>query len=93
VIQKSLALLQIMSCSAMDLIPLFCIVGTPEGSLFLLIQGLLVAISTVSSILAISPVSCIDLPVILFPLGPLTPGFQKLSPGFRSLYAHIGDCE
>jgi hypothetical protein len=36
-IQKGLALLQIMSCLAMDLAPLFSIIGTLEGPLFLLL--------------------------------------------------------
>jgi hypothetical protein len=37
VIQKGLALLHIMSYGAMDLAPLFNIIGTPEVPLFLLL--------------------------------------------------------
>jgi hypothetical protein len=50
-------------------------------------------ISVISSVLVISLVNSVDLPIILLPLGPLAPRLQKLSPSFRSLYAHISDCE
>jgi hypothetical protein len=36
-IQNFFALFQIMSIGTMDLVPLFCAIGAPEGSLFLLI--------------------------------------------------------
>jgi hypothetical protein len=67
VIQKIPALLQLMSCGVMDLAPLFNIIGMPEGPLFLLLRGLLAAISTISSILTISPVSGVELSIILLP--------------------------
>jgi hypothetical protein len=67
VIHKSLTLLQIISCGAMDLTPVFCIVRTPEGSLLLLLRGLLAAISVVSSVLVISPIGYVDLPIVLLP--------------------------
>jgi hypothetical protein len=37
VIQKSFALFQIMSIDTIDLGPLFCAIGAPEGSLLFLI--------------------------------------------------------
>jgi hypothetical protein len=92
-IQKSLALLEILSYDAMDLAPVFSIIGMLEGPLLLLLWGLLAVISVVSSVLMISPIGCVDLPIILLPWRPLAPGFQKSSLGFRSLYAHIGDYE
>jgi hypothetical protein len=54
-----------MSCGAMDLAPLFSIIGTSEGPLFLLLRGLLAAISAISSVLAISPVNGVDLLIVL----------------------------
>jgi hypothetical protein len=36
-IQKSFALFQIKTIGMMDLVPLFCAIGAPKGSLFLLI--------------------------------------------------------
>jgi hypothetical protein len=38
-IQKSYALLQIMSIGVMDFTPLLCVVGASEGSPFLLISS------------------------------------------------------
>jgi hypothetical protein len=67
VIQKGLGLLQIMSFGKMDLAPLFYIVGMAEGSLLLLLRGLLAAISVVSLVLAISLVSCVNLTIVLLP--------------------------
>jgi hypothetical protein len=66
-IPKSLALLQIMSYGAMDLTPLLRIIGTPEGSLLLLLRGLLAMISVVSLVLVISSIDCVDLPIVLLP--------------------------
>jgi hypothetical protein len=82
-----------MYYGAIDLAPLFGIIGTPEMPLFLLLRGLLAAISVISSVLVISLVSGVDLPIVLLPWGPLAPRLQKSSPGFESLYVHIGDCE
>jgi hypothetical protein len=56
-----------MYCGAIDLTPLFSIIGTPEMPLFLLLRGLLVAISVISSVLVISLVSGVDLPIVLLP--------------------------
>jgi hypothetical protein len=77
----------------MDHTPLLGIIGTLERPLILLLRGVLTVISVISSILAVSPVSSVDLSIILHPWGSLASWLQKSSPGFRSLYAHIGDCE
>jgi hypothetical protein len=61
-VQKSLALLQIVSCGAMDFAPLLCIIREMELPLLLLLRGLLLVIFTVSTIPAICSV---DLPIIL----------------------------
>jgi hypothetical protein len=49
-IQKSLTLLQIVSCGVMDLAPLLYIIRVLERSLLLLLSGLLLAVSTISPI-------------------------------------------
>jgi hypothetical protein len=54
-IQKSLTLFQIMSCGVMDLTPIFCIIEMPEECL-LLLRGLFVMISAVSSVIVISSI-------------------------------------
>jgi hypothetical protein len=46
-----------------------------------------------SAVLMISSVSGVDLLILHFSRWPLAMRLQKLSPGFRSLYAYIGDCE
>jgi hypothetical protein len=59
--------------------------------LLFLIRRLLVVVSTV---LAISLVSCVDLLVVLLLLhGPFATRLKKLSPGFRSLDACVHDRE
>jgi hypothetical protein len=51
-------------------------------------------VSTVSVILAISPVNCVDFPVVLLLLhGPLSMRLKKSSPCFRSFDACINDRE
>jgi hypothetical protein len=74
-IQKSFALLQIMSCGTMDLTPLLYVNRAKEQSLLLLICRLLLAIpmiSTVSTIPAVSTIGCVDLSIVLlFIRGPL----------------------
>jgi hypothetical protein len=77
----------------MNLAPLLRVIGTPKMSLLFLLQGLLDMISGVSSVLAITSVSYVDLAIFLFPRGPLAPGLQKLSPGLEGFYAHIDNCE
>jgi hypothetical protein len=59
-IQKSFALFQIMSCGMMNLTPLLYIIGASEGSLLLLIRGLLATIHAISMALLISSVSYIS---------------------------------
>jgi hypothetical protein len=49
----------------MNLAPFFVIIRMPEGPLLLLLQGLLAAISMISSVLAISPVNGVDFPIVL----------------------------
>jgi hypothetical protein len=65
--------------------------------LLFLIRGLVLAVSTVLvvfMILAISPVSRVDFPVILFLLcGPLAMRLKKSNPGFRILNARVSDYE
>jgi hypothetical protein len=63
-IQKSLALFQIMSWGMMDLAPLLYIIRASEGSLLLLIWGLLAAIPTISVVLPISSVNGIGLLIV-----------------------------
>jgi hypothetical protein len=46
-----------------------------------------------SAVLLISSVSGVELPILPFSGWPLATRLQKLSPGFGSLYAYIGDCE
>jgi hypothetical protein len=71
-----------------------CIVRVMERPLLLLIQGLLLAIPTVSVILAISPVSHVDFPIVLLLLhGPPATRLKKSRPNFRSLNACVSYCE
>jgi hypothetical protein len=78
----------------MDLAPLLCIVRAMERPLLLLIQGLLVVVSAVSMILAISPVSRVDFPVVLLLIRRLlATRLKKSSSSFRSLDACVRDCE
>jgi hypothetical protein len=78
----------------MDLAPLLCVIRATKRPLLLLIRGLLLAVFVVSVIFAISPVSCVDFPVVLLLLrGPLAPRLKKSSLGFGSLNACVSDCE
>jgi hypothetical protein len=78
----------------MDLTPLFCVVRMMERSLLLLIRGVLLVVSAVSTILAISSFSRVDFLVVLFLLhGPLATKLKKSSPGFGSLNAYVSDYE
>jgi hypothetical protein len=63
-IQKSFTLLQIMSIGAMDLTPLLCVVGASEGSPFLLIGVLFLAMAVSSAVLLISSFHGVDLPIV-----------------------------
>jgi hypothetical protein len=54
-----------MSRGTMNLVPLLYVIGALEGSLLFLIRGLLVAIPTISTVLSISSVNGVDLPIIL----------------------------
>jgi hypothetical protein len=81
----------------MDLTPLFCFIRAMERHLLLLIRGLLLAISTVSTvsvILAISSVSRVDFSVVLLLLRrPLATRLKKSSLNFVSLNAYVSDYE
>jgi hypothetical protein len=72
------------------LTPLLCVIGTLKRPLLLLIRQLL---AMVTVIFTISLVSCVDLPVILLPQGPLAVGLKESSSGLRSLYAYVCDYE
>jgi hypothetical protein len=65
VIQKNYALFQIMSCGMMNQAPLLYVIRASEGSLLLLIRGLLAVIPAISTILPISAVSSVDFPIVL----------------------------
>jgi hypothetical protein len=65
VIQKSFALFQIMSIGTMDLASLLCIIGALEGPLLFLISGMFPVVPVTSTVLLISSVSGVDLPVLL----------------------------
>jgi hypothetical protein len=78
----------------MDLRPLLCVVSTMERPLLFLIRGLLVVVSTIFAVLAISSVSHVDFPIVLlFLCGPLAMRLKKSSPGFESLNACVSDHE
>jgi hypothetical protein len=52
------------------------------------------SISTVSTILVISLVSCVDFPIVLLLLrGPPAAGLKMSSPGLRSLNAYDSNCK
>jgi hypothetical protein len=65
--------------------------------LLFLIRGLLLvisAISMISAIFVISSVSHVDFSIVpLLLRGPLATRLKKLSLGFESLNAYVGDCE
>jgi hypothetical protein len=76
----------------MDLAPLLCIIRATKMPLFFLIQELLLVIPTISAILTISLVSCVDFPIVMFLLrGPLAVGSKKSSLGLRSLNAYASN--
>ncbi len=78
----------------MDLRPLLCVVSTMERPLLFMIRGLLVVVSTIFAVLAISSVSHVDFPIVLlFLCGPLAMRLKKSSPGFESLNIYVSDCE
>jgi hypothetical protein len=75
----------------MDLAQLLCVVRATERSLLFLIGGLLAAIPAISTV---SPISHVDLPIILLLLwGPLATGLKESSPGLECLDACVHDCE
>jgi hypothetical protein len=78
----------------MDLTPLFCVVRATQRPLLLLIRGLLLAISMVYVVFAISSISHVDFPIVLLLLcGPFAMRLKKSSPGFRSLNGYVSDCD
>jgi hypothetical protein len=82
-----------MPHGAVNLTTLLRVIETPKRPLLFLLWGLLTMESTVSSVPAIAPVSCVNLMIILVSWGPLAPGFQESCPGLGSLYTYIDDCE
>jgi hypothetical protein len=75
-----------------DLALHLCIIKATEMPPLFLIRGLLLAIPAISTIFTISPVICVDFPIILLLLrGPFAVGLKKPSPGLRSLNAYISD--
>jgi hypothetical protein len=76
----------------MDFAPLICIIRATEMPLLLLIWGPLLAIYAIFVVLAISSVSRVDFPVVLFLLcGPLAMRLKKSSLCFGSLNACVSD--
>jgi hypothetical protein len=49
----------------MDLTPLLCIVRAPKSPLLFLIGGLLAVIPTISTVFVVSPISHVDLLIVL----------------------------
>jgi hypothetical protein len=66
-IQESFALFQIVPRGAVNLTPLLRVVGTSKRYLLFLLRGLLATVSTVPSVLEITPVSYVDLMIFLLP--------------------------
>jgi hypothetical protein len=77
----------------MDLSPLVYIVKAIERHFLLLIRGLLLVVSTVSTILAISLGRVDFLVTLLLLCEPLTMRLKKSSLCFRSLDACVRDCK
>jgi hypothetical protein len=78
----------------MDLAALLYVVSATERHLLFLVQGLLLVVSTVSVILAISSVDRVDFPVFLLLLSaPLAMRLKKSSLGFGSLNTCVCDRE
>jgi hypothetical protein len=78
----------------MDLAPLLCVVRATKRPVLFLVQGQLLVISTVSVVLAICLVSCVDFPVVLLILHePLVTRLKESSLGFESLNACVNDRE
>jgi hypothetical protein len=63
-IQKSFTLFQIMSIGVMDLTPLLYVVEASEGSPFLLIGVLFLAMAVSSAVLLISSFRGVDLQIV-----------------------------
>jgi hypothetical protein len=64
-IQKGLALLQIVSCGVMDLVPLLCIIRVMKRRLLLLLCELLLVIFVISIVSTIPTICSVDLPIVL----------------------------
>jgi hypothetical protein len=64
-IQKSLALLQIMSIGTMDLTTLLYISRVVEQFSLVLLYGLLLSVLTISAVPAISTIGRVDFPIVL----------------------------
>jgi hypothetical protein len=64
-IQKGLALLQIVSCGVMDLVPLLCIIRVMKRHLLLLLCELLLVIFVISIVSTIPTICSVDLPIVL----------------------------
>jgi hypothetical protein len=78
----------------MDHAPLLCIVRAAERPLLFLIGGLLATKPMISTVLVVSPIGRVDLPIILLLLlGPLAMRLKESSSGLRCLDACVRDCE
>jgi hypothetical protein len=77
-------------CGAVNLAPVFYVIGMLERPSLLLIGGLLTMIIMV---FMTSPISCVDLLIFLLLRGPLATGLKESSLGLGSLYAYVCDCE
>jgi hypothetical protein len=76
----------------MDLAPLLYVGRAMEWSLLLPICGLLLVISTIFALSAISTIGCIDLPIVLLLLRvPLATWFKEPSLSLGGLNAYISD--
>jgi hypothetical protein len=64
-IQKGLALLQIMSCGVMDLALLLCIIRVMKRHLLLLLCELLLVIFVIFIVSTIPMICSVDLPIVL----------------------------
>jgi hypothetical protein len=64
-----------MPHGVVNLTPLLYVIGTPKRALLFLLRGLLAMISMAPLILAIAPISYVELTIFLLPRGPLAPGF------------------
>jgi hypothetical protein len=78
----------------MDLAPLFYVVRATERPPLFLIRGLLAAIPVIFTVLVVSLIGRVDLPIVLLLLwGPIAVWLKELSPGLGCHDACVYDCE